>query len=313
MRVAVTGATGFVGRHLCRVMSDHGYLVRALVRDKEKTSGLPKSAEVVEGDIFDESSLDRLLEGADACAHLIGIIEEKPTQSITFERMHIQATGRILDACARSGIKRYLHMSALGSRPNAESDYHRTKYAAELLVRRSGLDWTIFRPSLIHGPDGEFTEMVANWARGRKAPFVFMPYFGTGAAGGGPKKKVQPVFVRDVALAFTRALMTEDAIHEVFPVGGPRSMTWPEMYEIIRDKVSPNSNWRKPRPIPIWYARGLASSAELLGFSAIVPFNTDQVIMAGEDSVCDTARLRYRLGIMPTPLDEALSQYASKL
>ena len=116
-------------------------------------------------------------------------------------------------------------MSALGSRPDAVATYHRTKFEAESYVRASGLDWTIFRPSLIHGPRGEFMTMEAGWARGRRAPFLFMPYFGGGLLGRRDGGLVQPVYVRDVARAFADALENPATIGEVYLIGGPDAMS----------------------------------------------------------------------------------------
>src|SRR4029079_943824 len=120
-----------------------------------------------------------------AVIHLVGIIMERRHKRVTFERIHFEGTHSIVDAAQRNGIRRYLHMSALGTRHDAVSTYHRTKYAAEEYVRASGLDWTIFRPSLIHGPRGEFIQMEAAWARYKAPPFLFMPYFGRGFFGRG--------------------------------------------------------------------------------------------------------------------------------
>ncbi len=142
----------------------------------------------------------------DAAIHLVGIIEEKPSKDITFEKMHVDATRRVLDAAKAVGVERYVHMSALGTRPDAVSDYHKTKWHAEELVRASGLTYTIFRPSMIHGPRGEFMKQAASWAKGKAAPFVFMPYFGFGPLGTGGSGKVQPVYVKDVAKVFVDAL-----------------------------------------------------------------------------------------------------------
>ncbi|MEC9374382.1 MAG: NAD(P)H-binding protein, partial [Planctomycetota bacterium] len=176
--VAVTGATGFVGRHLCRALVDRGAQVRALTRDLSKAREAlpPNNMALVHADIDDEPALRDLVFGADAVIHLIGIRRELG-RGVTFRRLHVGATERILRATTRAGVSRYLHMSALGARGDAVSNYHKTKYEAEWLVRRSGLDWTIFRPSIIHGPDGEFMQMAAGWVRGEEQPKFFLPYF----------------------------------------------------------------------------------------------------------------------------------------
>jgi len=313
MTVAVTGATGFVGRHVCAALADDGHQIRALVRDPGKAKVLPTGVRGIEGNVLDADATARLLEGADACVHLIGIIEEDPARDITFERLHVQATENVVRASESMGVARYLHMSALGARFGAPSDYHRTKFEAEQIVRRSRLPWTIFRPSLIHGPDGEFTEMVAAWCRGKAAPFVFLPYFGSGPLGRGRKYRVQPVFVGDVAASFREALARESTVGEVFPIGGPDVMTWPEMLERFRDALPHVPDWRKPVAVPAWYADFVARSMSFLGLDGLVPFNHDQVLMSQEDSVCDVSRMREYLGVDPVPFDEALGSYVNRL
>lgn len=312
LTVAVTGATGFVGRHLCRTLLEHGHAVRALVRDAKKANHLPRSTQPIEGDIFDRESLDRLVDKADACIHLVGIIMERPRFEITFQRLHVEATANIVAACEAAGVLRYVHMSALGARPNAEAAYHRTKFEAEQIVRHSRLPWTIFRPSLIHGPDGEFTEMVGKWVRGAAPPFLFMPYFGAGLLGTGPRRLIQPIYINDLTEAFARSIETERTVREVYPLGGADRMTWPEMFLTFCDAISPGSN--KPAiALPAWYAKGVAQGMAAAGLGSLLPFNVDQVIMSQEDSTCDTGRVQQHLGLELTSFQTAVDQYASRL
>src|SRR5258705_524026 len=137
-----------------------------------------------------------------------------------FGGMHTERPRSVGEAGTAGGVRRYVHMSALGTRANAVSDYHKTKYAGEQYVRASGLDWTIFRPSMIHGPKGEFMLMEAKWARGSAPPFLFMPYFGAGFMGWGGAGRLQPVYVGDVARAFVDALEKPETIGEVYPLAG---------------------------------------------------------------------------------------------
>jgi NADH dehydrogenase len=195
-------------------------------------------------------------------------------------------------------------MSALGVRPNAVSRYHRTKYAAEQYVRASGLDWTIIRPSLIHGPGGEFMQMEANWARGTAPPFLFMPYFGKGAFGRGGAGKLQPVYVKDVARAFVQALASPKTIGEVYPLGGPDQLTWPELHRISAEAIIGRK--RAVIPMPVWKAKLLTRIVP----PPLLPFNHDQVIMSQEDNTCDLSKFRADFGWDPQPFEPTLKQYA---
>lgn len=312
LTVAVTGATGFVGSHVCRTLIEHGHGVRALVRNSARVTRLPRAAQILEGDLFDRDALDRLVDKADACIHLVGIIMEEPRRDITFERLHVEGTRGVVAACEAAGVLRYVHMSALGARPEAKARYHQTKFEAEQIVRASRLPWTIFRPSVIHGPDGEFTEMAAKWVRGQAPPFFFMPYFGAGPLGRGPRRHVQPVYVGDVAEAFARAIETDRTVREVYPLGGPDRMTWPEMLGAFRDAIMPGSS-KRAIAIPAWKAKAMAQLAAAASLGSLLPFNVDQVIMSQEDSVCDTRRVEQDLGLTLTSFAAALDQYASSL
>ena len=203
--VFVTGGSGFVGSAVIDELVGRGHAVVALASKKpiDDRGGKVRS---VTGGLFDAKVLDSGMAGVDAVIHLVGIIMEKPSVGATFEKIHHEGTRAVVDAAKRVGVKRYVQMSALGVRPGAVSEYHKTKWKAEECVRGSGLDWTILRPSMIHGPKGEFMQMEAAWARKQKMPFLFMPYFGAGVLGLSPGGKLQPIFVGDVARAFVDAL-----------------------------------------------------------------------------------------------------------
>ena len=207
-RVFVTGGSGFVGSAVLDELTKRHFEVNALVRGRDLPSR-PMVRPIV-GDLLDEAAVDRGMKDCQAVIHLVGIIMEKPSKGITFERIHVEGTRRVVDAAARNGIERYVHMSALGARAQAPSEYHRTKYEAEQYVRASALKWTIIQPSLIHGAGGEFMRQEAMWARKRAPAPLFvmpvMPYFGSGLFGAGGAGRLQPVFVDDVARAFVDCL-----------------------------------------------------------------------------------------------------------
>jgi len=303
--VAVTGATGFVGRHVVRALTAAGRPVRALARDLEKANEtLPVSdlVTIVEGDLFNPGSLEELASGCGAFVHLVGIRREhRPT--VTFDRLHVEATRRALAAAAAAGATRYLHMSALGARPAARSAYHQTKYTAETLVRDSALDWTIFRPSLVIGADGEFLEMARGWASGTENPRLFMPYFEPPRphakerlpAGVVEKPRVQPVDVDDVAGAFVRALENDDAVGEAYPLGGPRMYEWPELLEAIAKEVPGHT---KPAwGVPAEVGQAVACAAQVARLDHVLPFSMSDVQMACEDNVCCTSKVEQELGL----------------
>ncbi|HEX5815530.1 MAG TPA: NAD-dependent epimerase/dehydratase family protein [Methylomirabilota bacterium] len=183
-RVFITGGTGFVGRAVIQALRAEGYAVRCLVRRGSEPDLRGFGAiERVEGDVMARQTLDDGLAGCDAVVHLVGIIRERPAIGSTFERVHVQGTQNVLGAAAAAGVRRYLHMSALGARAGARSRYHRTKWAAEEAVRSSPLPWTIFRPSIVYGPGDEFVTML----RGMIEGLPVVPVIGSG------RQRLQPV------------------------------------------------------------------------------------------------------------------------
>jgi NADH dehydrogenase len=304
-KILLTGGSGFVGSAVLDELLARGHSVVAVVNQKPLATQDPRVTQV-SGGLFGADLAGALADCA-AVIHLVGIIMERPSKGLTFDRVHVDGTRAVVDAARRAGVKRYLHMSALGTRPAAVSNYHRTKYLAEEYVRNSGLEWTIFRPSLIHGPRGEFMQMEAAWARRRKAPFLFMPYFGAGVLGRNGAGLLQPVSVKDVARAFADALDNPRTIGEVYPIGGPEQYTWPDLHRTVARAVV-----GKPRPVlpvPAWYAKAITRIVP----PPLLPFNRDQVLMSQEDNTCDLSKFKSDFTWTPRPFEPDLREYAPHL
>ncbi|MBY0309125.1 MAG: NAD(P)H-binding protein [Phycisphaerales bacterium] len=324
--VAVTGATGFVGRHVVAELVRRGYSVRVLARDAGQASqalGSSRSVRIVEGNVLDRQSPARLVEGAQALVHLVGIIREqrepgRPAQ--TFQGVHVEATRAVLTAAADAGVRRCVHMSALGADPDGKAEYARTKWEGEQLVRRSGLDWTIFRPSLIHGPGSEFVEMVHAMARGSKAPFVAIPYFArfTDHAEDvwAPRMTldaadIAPVYVQDVATLFCEALSRPQTVGEIYNAVGSQTLTWKSMMEAFRDALPRTDRNMPVVPVPSSHGAAIARAAGALGLGGLLPFDAGQAVMGGLDSTADLDKVRAHFGLQPARFDDALARYAA--
>lgn len=305
-RILVTGASGFVGQAVVGELLERGYSVRALVH-RRPVETPDQRVESAPGGLFDPPALDRAVAGCDAVIHLVGIIMERPLEGVTFEPINVEGTRNIVEAAKRAGIPRYIHMSALGTRANARSRYHLTKYQAEQIVRESPLRWTIFRPSLIHGPKGEFMQMEKKWATWKAPPFLFMPYFGAGPMGRRGAGMLQPVFVGDVARAFVDAIANEKTAGEVYPLAGADQMTWPQMHRTVATAIV-----GKPRAvmaIPVWNAKALTYIVP----GSLLPFNRDQIIMSQEDNTCDLSKFTSDFGWTPRGFKETLDGYAGTM
>ncbi len=318
--ICVTGASGFVGRAIVKELLNRGHSVRALVRDASKGAdvlGRRDDLTMIVGDILDDDSLDALVDGADACIHLVGIIREAPGGQ-TFERMHLRATESIVNACQRGRVDRYVHMSALGVSAEGVCDYQKTKYRAERAVRSSRLDWTIFRPGLIHGKDSEFVGLVAQWVRGKGGPGVFLPYFSRSVEDTsvllGPIHQetpvVAPVAVEDVAWCFAEALEREESIGEIYNLAGPDAMTFPQLLIRYRDAVPGAKSDLKPFGIPDVPAAWGARLAKMINLDSALPFDEGMARMGAQDSVAALDKPESHLDWTPTPFDVS---YASSL
>lgn len=311
-RILLTGATGFVGGQVLRKLIATGHVPVCLVRDlgkfERQTASLSNSEIVgIEGSIFSRSALARAAEQSDSAIHLVGVIMERGKQ--TFSRVHYEGTKNVLKTCLDAGIKRYIHMSALGARPDAVSKYHLTKYMAEEAVRKSGLNWTIFQPSVIHGPDGEFMELMKTFACSLLPPV--MPYFGDGS------HRLQPVDVRDVAECFVKALSLVNTIHRTYTLGGPRSFSWKELYQTCQRLIPGAKQWKPTIGQPVALAKFLAMTVMKLPMPIAkfdkLRFNTAQVQMSQEDSTCDIAPAESDLGISFRDFETELACYADQI
>lgn len=302
--VFVSGGSGFVGSAVIAELLGRGCRVSALARRGNVLRS--DCVRVTRGNVFDSTVLNEAVAGCDAAIHLIGIIMERPRAGLTFERMHVEATRAVIEAAKRAGIRRFIHMSALGARPDAPAAYHRTKFAAEQLVRESGLDWTIFRPSLIHGPGG-FMAMEAGWAGHKSPPFFAMPYFGRGLLGLGGSGIIQPIFVGDVARAFVEAMDNPRSVKKQYELAGPDRFTWPQFHRAATRLLVGRE--RLTFPMPVWAAKLYAA----MGIAPLLGFNRDQVIMSQEDNTAETTPFEADFGWKPRTLADTVPQYAARL
>lgn len=270
MIVFVAGGTGFVGGHLRAALLHAGHTVRLLVHDRKESYG--KGVEAVEGDVTRPESFTNAMSGCDAVVNLVGIIREFPSRGVTFERLHVQATRMIVDAAQKTGVRRYLHMSALGSRYDAISAYHRSKWTAEELVRSSGLRWTIFRPSIIFGPKDDFINLLAGYIRS----FPAVPVIGDGLY------SLQPIAAADVAGCFVKSLTMPEAEHREFELCGADRVNYCELLNLIGEMLG-----KKPvRKIhnPVWVMKLIVPVLQRFSF---FPITMDQIQMLLEGNVCN--------------------------
>jgi NADH dehydrogenase len=280
LKVLVTGGTGFVGTHLVNALLRRRHEVAVLARDDRATRNrYNRTVETVRGDVLDGASLAAACSGRDAVIHLVAIIHEGKGQ--TFEQIHHQAVENLVKAMTSAGVRRLLHMSAMGVAPDAPSLYARTKAAGEGAVRSSSLAWTIVRPSIIFGPGDGFFSLLAGVVRANPG---FIPIIGPGTT------RFQPVSVYDVARVYAEALEKPETSGAAFDVGGPETFTLNELYREVAIVVG------KPRKpmihLPLWWGAFVAGRFEWMtrrGWLADPPLTRDQLKSLSRDNVADVS------------------------
>ena len=221
--VCVLGGSGFVGGHVCHQLVARGYRVSVPTRDRERSKDLITlpTADVFTADVHDPEQLAKAMRGCEAVVNLVGVLHDGRGRA-SFREAHVELARKVVEACRRSGIRRLLHMSALNADPAGPSDYLRSKGEAERIVRESGLDFTIFRPSVIFGLEDRFLNLFAGLQR--VFPVMFL---------GSPNARFQPVYVIDVALVYAESLKRLDSFGRSYDLVGPKAYTLRELVEYV--------------------------------------------------------------------------------
>jgi uncharacterized protein YbjT (DUF2867 family) len=292
--VCVLGGSGFVGRHVCHQLVTRGYRVTVPTRDRERAKQdlipLP-TADVITADVHDPDTLMRLMRGCGAVVNLVGVLHDGRGKA-SFEQAHVGLARKVVDACRRTGIRRLLHMSALNADPGAPSAYLRSKGEAEGIVRLSGLDFTIFRPSVIFGREDRFLNLFAKLQQLFPVLFLAMP-----------RARFQPVFVEDVAMAYAESLTRLESFGAAYDLVGPKVY---ELRQLVK-YVGELTGHRRP-------VIGLGPRLSYLQAYAmeLLPgklMTRDNVRSMQLDSVSGNL---FPFGISPTPLEAAAPMWLAQ-
>ena len=294
----VFGGSGFLGRYVVKRLAAAGHIVRVAVRDTEsamflKPMGAVGQVVLLGASVTSDADVARAVRGADLVVNLVGILAE--AHHGDFQRVHAEGAGRIAQAAAAAGVKRLVHVSAIGASAAATSQYARSKAAGEAAVRAAFPQATILRPSLVFGPEDQFFNRFA-----RVASLLWVMPVLSGSS------RFQPVFAADVADAVMAALTREDALGKTYELGGPRVWTFRELLAYVLKET------RRSRPlidVPMGLAAGPASLLEKLPgrFKLIT---RDQLTMLSQDNVVAADALGLAaLGVQPTPVELIVPHY----
>jgi len=299
--ILVIGGAGFVGRHIVNRLIDRGLNVTVPVRRRVRAGALITlpTIDVVEADVNDDATLEHLLVGHDAVINLVGILQGSRGTPYTpeFARAHVELPQRTVSRCEARGVRRYLHMSALGADPKGPSMYQRSKGDGEAAVRASPLDWTIFQPSVIFGPEDRFLNTFAALA-------TIAPVLPIANA----EARFQPVYVGDVADAFVNALDETRTVRRTYELVGPRVYTLRELVQFAARAAG------HPRPVvglPAGLARAQAMMMELAPGEPMM--SRDNLDSMRRDNIASTQPYTPapELGIELHPMEAEAAAYLS--
>ena len=299
-KVVVFGGSGFVGTSICDRLTQLGYANVIPAREKERVLSIesnPLSQALIVTDLS-EKEIDAVMQTIspeDVVMNLVGILHASPGEPYgpEFKQAHVDLPERIMQSMKKYGVKRYLHMSALGADPHGPSMYLRSKGVAEILVKKSRLDWTIFRPSVVFGKNDSFINMFGKLQQF----FPMMPLAGSA-------NLFQPVAVQDVALAFVEAIQMPITCHQSYDLAGPEVLT---LAEIIQFAAKKQGVKRPILRLPDWmgYLQALVlekmPGKKIMSRDNVASMKVPSVLSAGQANA-----LLEVFGIEPTRLESLL-------
>jgi uncharacterized protein YbjT (DUF2867 family) len=299
--VALAGGSGFIGRAIARRLLASGEIrVRVLSRNPEMARARRDLAgvEFVRADIGQPASLKDALHGANTIVDAVqfdGYPVENPRRGLTFERIDYGGVISLIDAAKQAGVDQFIYISGAAADENSTHPAFRAKGRAERAIRESGLTWTIFRPSLVYGPEDKVVNGLACALR-------FAPVFGVPGTG---RQKVQPVLVDDLAACVMLAVSGRGR-NATYEIGGPDLMTFDEMMRFIMDA----SGHRRPLfHIPEGVMRGVGGLLEKLPKPLL---SRDAVTFVTADNACNIKPLIEEFGINLTPARIGMAYLANK-
>jgi NADH dehydrogenase len=299
--VTIFGGSGFIGGQTVRALAKRGWRLRVAVRRpweayRLRLLGDVGQIEIVQANLRSPASVERALDGAEACVNAVGVLFEAGRQK--FQSLHVMGARTIAEAAASRDIRRFVQISALGADVASPSKYARTKADGEAAVRELVPTAVILRPSVVFGPEDDFFNRFASLATlSPVLPLI-----------GGGHTRFQPVFVGDVAAAVGAALTSEAPAGGLFELGGPTVYSFRQLMELTCQEIGRS---RLLLPIP-WSLAGLIGAAGDLaaGFGLTPPLTTDQAALLRADSVVDPGSAGLAaLGVAPTALEPIIPTY----
>ena len=302
--VVIFGASGFVGRYIVAILAKEYWKIKVFVRKPDQAKHLTLIGKlgqvtIYQGNISNKNSVDKIIYGANTVINLVGILEENNKQN--FSSVHIGGSTNIAESCLKHKINSLIHISALGLYDGMHSKYAKSKLEAEQNIKKIFQKTIILRPSVIFGPEDNFTNKFARMAS--ISPFI--PLINNGLT------KFQPVYVKDVAKAVSAVINNNFHLGKTYNLGGPEIISFKEIIDFVLLKI------RKKR---IYFSLSFPM-AKLIGiiFSIlpVAPITLDQVRLLEKDNIVPEKEKGFKeLGIKPSSIyllaEEYLNRYISR-
>jgi len=289
--ILVLGGAGFVGRHVVDRLVAAGDKVVVPTRrfDKARFLQVLPTVTIISADVNRAEALTRLVASSAAVVNLVGILNE--TRGTTFQQAHVDFARAVTTACQAAGVRRLVHMSALNADPAGPSRYLRSKGEAEAIVAASGLDWTIFRPSVIFGREDRFLNLFAALLR-------YVPVIALAS----PDARFQPVYVGDVAQCLVEALPRPSSYGRIYPLCGPNVYSLRDLVRYVGAITG------KSRPIMSLGPTLSTIQASVLEHLPGSLLTRDNLASMRKDSTCDGESVA-AFGVMPQALENVVPSY----
>lgn len=296
MKLFLTGSSGYVGRGILKQLALKKCEVVCLIR-KQAHSVPSGCTSYINGDILNPETYIHSLKSCDSVIYLPGLLREFPAKGITFENVHFKGVKILVDLCSEYNVKRFILMSANGVRENATTEYYKTKYRAEEYLKKSNLDWTIFRPSVIFGDESEknknFISVIINLL---KIP-LFFPVIGDG------NYRFQPISLKNLADAVVMSLDNNNSIGKTYIACGLNVLTYNEIIDIVMDALG-KKKIKVHLPIKI-----MKFVAKYLDKFEWFPFSQDQITMLLEENILkEGVNIFDEFPISPASLKEEINK-----
>lgn len=295
--ILITGATGYIGRHLVAKLAAQGERPRCLVRAGAAREALPADGvEVCTGDITEPDSLTPALRGVDQVIHLAAVVANvKESGRFSYKRINDEGTANLVRAARETGVRHFIHMGGINTVPGSPDSYIRTRYNGEQHVHQGGMPYSIVQPSILFGNGAAFFRSLADLIR--LAPVVPVP--------GDGRLRFQPIWVDDVATCLMK-LLAEDGRNETIPIGGPQQYTYDQLLDLIC-KTLRKRRVKLHMPLPLM----IIATGAMQRVLPRPPATTAvlELFTAGLDNIATLDAVPRRFGFQPKPLEQELAEH----